>query len=144
MATHCNQSQYLTSLNKICDSPQASMSQKWTINLHDGHPDFHALMPVEYIPPSIPTLCNLSSTMFHFGADYLHPTKGPQHDLPCLAPPKGEMTSSFSLTSLFKSPTSRTSCLGDPTLSRINQVISMPMCETLFCAAKSATKPLNK
>ena len=44
-------------------------------------------------------------SMFHFGVDFLHPTKEPQHDLPSLAPPKGEMASSFSWTSLFKSPT---------------------------------------
>ena len=53
------------------------------------------------------------------------------------------MTSSFSWTSLFKSPTPRTLCLGDPTLSKINQVISVPLCETVFCATNSATKPLN-
>ena len=47
-------------------------------------------------------------TMFHFGVDYLHPTKEPQHDLPSLNPPKGEMASSFSWTRLFMSPTPRT------------------------------------
>ena len=33
-------------------------------------------------------------TMFHFGGDLLHSTIEPQHDLPSLAPPKGEITSS--------------------------------------------------
>ena len=78
--------------------------------------------------------------MFHFGVDY---TKGPQHNLPSPAPPKGEMTSSFSWTSLFKSPTPRTLCLSDPTLSRINPVISVSMCDTVFCAIKYATKSIN-
>ena len=39
-----------------------------------------------------------------------------KHDLSSLAPPKGEMKSSFSWTSLFKSPTSSTLCFGEPTL----------------------------
>ena len=51
--------------------------------------------------------------------------------------------SSFSWTSLVKSPAPRTLCLGDPTLSRTNQVISVSMCETVLCATKSATKPPN-
>ena len=102
-------------------------------------PSFHALMPLEYIPPSIPTLCNLLSTMFQFGDDNLCPTKGTGHDLSSLASPKGEMKSSFSWTSFLKSPTSSTSCFGDP----LNQVISVSMCETVFCTTKYATKPLN-
>ena len=113
-----------TPVHVVC-SPLASMNHWWTINLHDAYPSFNVLMPVEYISPSIPSLCNLLSPMFHFGVDYLHPAKAHQHDLPGITPPKGEMTSSFSWTRLFKSPTPRTSCLGDPTLSRINQVISV-------------------
>ena len=54
-------------------------------------------MPVDYIPPSIPTLCNLMSTMSPFGVDFS--TEDTQHDLSSLASPKGEMTSSFSWTS---------------------------------------------
>ena len=42
-------------------------------------------------------------------------------DLSSLIPPKGEMESSFSWTSPFKSPTSSTSCFGEPTLGKINQ-----------------------
>ena len=60
-------------------------------------------------------------SMFHLGVDYLYPTNEPQHDPPSLAPPKGEMASSFSWTSLFKSPTPRTLCLGNPTLAKLNQ-----------------------
>ena len=83
--------------------------------------------------------------------DYLHPTRELQHDLPSLAPPQGEISSSFSWTSLFKCPTPRTLCLGDPTFAKLNQVIPVPMdicnkylvteflsmCETEFCATKS-------
>ena len=43
-------------------------------------------------------------------------------DLSSLAPPKGEMESSFSWTYLFKSPTSSTLCFGEPTLRKLNQV----------------------
>ena len=39
-----------------------------------------------------------------------------------LAPPKGEMESSFSWTYLFKNPTSSTLCFGEPTLRKLNQV----------------------
>ena len=42
-------------------------------------------------------------------------------DLSSLLPPKGEMESSFSWTCPFKSPTSSTSCLGEPTLGKLNQ-----------------------
>ena len=47
------------------------------------------LLPDEYIPPSLPTLCNLKSAMFHFGVDLLYSTTEHQHDLPSLASPKG-------------------------------------------------------
>ena len=45
------------------------------------------------------------------------------------------MASSFSWTSLFKSPTPRLLCLGDPTLAKLNQV--KLVCETESCATKS-------
>ena len=73
--------------------------------------------------------------MFHFGDDLLYSTTRPQHDLPSLASPKGEMASSFSWTSLFKSPTSSTLCFGDSTLAKLNQV--KLLCETEFCITKS-------
>ena len=44
------------------------------------------------------------------------------------------MASSFSWTSLFKSPTSSTLCFGDPTLAKIDQVKFL--CETEFCISK--------
>ena len=59
----------------------AFMNHKWTINLHDGYPPLHVLLPEGYIPPSLPTLCNLKSTMFHFGVDLPHFTTEPQHGL---------------------------------------------------------------
>ena len=42
-------------------------------------------------------------------------------DLSSLLRPKGEMESSFSWTCPFKSPTSSTSCFGEPTLGKLNQ-----------------------
>ena len=73
--------------------------------------------------------------MYHFCVDILHSTTECQHDLPSLASPKGEMTSSISWTSLFKSPTSSTLCFGDPTLEKLDQV--KLLCETDFCITKS-------
>ena len=87
---------------QVAYSPIVFMNHQWTINLHDGYPPLHVLLPEEYIPSSLPTLCNLESTMFYFGVDLLHSNTEPQHDLPSLASPKGEMASSFSWTSFFK------------------------------------------
>ena len=75
-------------------SPIASMNYKWTLNLHDGYPRFQVMKQEGYITPSL-----------HI----------PKHDLCSLAPPKGEMKSSFSRTS-------GTLCFGEPTLRKVNQV----------------------
>ena len=56
-------------------SPIAYMNYQWTINLHDGYPPLHVLMPEEYIPPSLHTLCNQKPTMFHLGNEYFAPPK---------------------------------------------------------------------
>ena len=87
----------------VAHSPLAFLNHLWTINLHDGYLSLHALMPVEYIPPSIPTLCHLLSTMFHFGVDFLHSTQDTKQDVSSLASPKGEITSSFSWTNFLES-----------------------------------------
>ena len=85
-------------------SPIASMNYKWTINLHDGYPLFQVMKQEGYITPSLHIL---------------------KHDLPSLAPPKGEMKSSFSWTS-------STLCFGEPTLGKLNQV-------KLLCSISSRT-----
>ena len=92
-------------------SPIASMNYKWTINLHDGYPLFQVMTQEGYITPPLHIL---------------------KHDLSSLAPPKGEMKSSFSWTSLFKSPTSSTLCFGEPTLGKLNQI-------KLLCSISSST-----
>ena len=124
----------LTALH-MAYSPIAFMNHQWTINLHDGYPHLHVLLAEEYLPPSLPTFCYLKSTMFHFDVDLLYSTTKPQHDLPSLASPRGEMASSFSWTSFFISPTSSILCFGDPTLAKLNQV--KLLCETEFCITKS-------
>ena len=59
-------------------------------------------------------------------------------DLSNLAPPKGEMKSSFSWTYLSKSPTSSTLCFGEPTLRKLTQVkllcnpISSTLCDFIL------------
>ena len=121
-------------LDHVAHSPIAFMNHQWTINLHDGYPPLNVLLTEEYIPPSLPTLCNLKSTMFHFGVDLLYSFTRPQHDLPSLASAEGEMASSFSWTSFFKSPTSSTLCFGEPTLAKLNQVKLLH--ETEFCITK--------
>ena len=85
-------------------SPIASMNYKWTINLHDGYHLFQVMKQEGYITPSL-----------HI----------PKHDLSSLAPPKGEMKSSFSWTS-------STLGFGEPTLGKLNQV-------QLLCSISSRT-----
>ena len=75
-------------------SPIASINYKWTINLHDGYPLFQVMKQEGYITPSLQI---------------------PKHDLSSLAPPKGEIKSSFSWTS-------STLCFGEPTLGKLNEV----------------------
>ena len=71
----------------VAYSPITSMNYQWTINLHDGYPRLNVLIPVEYIPPSIPTLCNPKYTMFHFGVISHSFINEPQHDSTSLASP---------------------------------------------------------
>ena len=85
-------------------SPIASINNKWTINLHDGYPLFQVMKQEGYITPSL-----------HI----------PKHYLSSLAPSKGKMESSLSLTSC-------TLCFGEPTLGKLNQVI-------LLCRISSRT-----
>ena len=85
-------------------SPIASMNYKWTINLHDGYPLFQVLNQERYMTPSL-----------HI----------PRHDLSSLAPPKGEIESSFSWTS-------NTLSFGEPTLGKLNKV-------ELLCSFSSRT-----
>ena len=53
-------------------------------------------------------------------------------DVSSLAPPKGEMESSFSWTYLFKNPRSSTLCFGEPTRRKLNQ-------NKLLCNPTSST-----
>ena len=85
-------------------SPIASTNYNWTINFHDGYPLFLVMKQEGYITPSLLI---------------------PQHDLSSLAPPKGEMKSSFSWTS-------STLCFCEPTLGKLNQV-------KLLCSISSRT-----
>ena len=59
----------------VAYSPIASMNYQWTINLHDGYSPLQVLLPEEYIPPSLHSLCNFKLSMFQLGDDYLCPTK---------------------------------------------------------------------
>ena len=46
----------------VAYSPIDFMYHKWTMQTHDGYPPINVLLPVEYIPPSIPILCNSKYT----------------------------------------------------------------------------------
>ena len=59
----------------VAYSPIATMNNQWTINLHDGYPPLHVLLPEECIPPSLHNLCNFKPTMLHLGDDYFCSTK---------------------------------------------------------------------
>ena len=109
-------------------------------------PPLNVLISVEYIPPSIPTLCNPKYTMFHFGVDSHSFTKEPQHDFTSLASPKGEMESPFRWNRFLKSPRSSTLCFGEPTLAKLNQEPTLaklnqvkPLCVTESYVTKSSS-----
>ena len=130
----------------VAYSPIDFMNHKWTINLHDGYPHLNVLIPVEYIPPSIPTLCNPKYTMFHFGVFSHSFTKEPQHDFTSLASPKGEMESPFCWNSFLKSLRSSTLFFGEPTLAKLNQEPTLSkinqvklLCETESYITKSSS-----
>ena len=106
METQCNHSQYPILMKKNCthilSTSQVSKS-------------YHA-NPVAFPYPPDP------------GEHVLEASNAPttlverdKLDLSSLLPPKGEMESSFSWTCPFKSPTSNTSCFGEPTLGKLNQ-----------------------
>ena len=106
METQCNHSQYPILMKKNC-----------THNLSTSQvsKSYHA-NPVAFPYPPDP------------GEHVLEPSSAPttlverdKLDLSSLIPPKGEMESSFSWTCPFKSPTSSTSCFGEPTLGKLNQ-----------------------
>ena len=106
METQCNHSQYPILMKKNC-----------THNLSTSQvsKSYHA-NPVAFPYPPDPGE--------HVLETYNAPTplvERDKLDLSSLLPPKGEMESSFSWTCPFKSPTSSTSCFGEPTLGKLNQ-----------------------
>ena len=106
METQYNHSQYPILMQKNCThNPSTSQVSK----------SYHA-NPVPFPYPPDP------------GENVLETSNAPTTlveranlDLSSLLPPKGEMESSFSWTCPVKSPTSSTSCFGEPTLGKLNQ-----------------------
>ena len=106
METLCNHSQYPILMKQDCvHNPSTSQVSK----------SYHA-NPVAFPYPPDPGEHVLETS--HAQTTLVERDK---LDLSSLIPPKGEMESSFSWTSPFKSPTSSTSCFGEPTLGKINQ-----------------------
>ena len=106
METQCNHSQYPILMKQDCvHNPSTSQVSK----------SYHA-NPVAFPYPSDPGEHVLETS--HAQTSLV---ERDELDLSSLISPKGEMESSFSWTSPFKSPTSSTSCFGEPTLGKINQ-----------------------
>ena len=100
MATQCNQSQYLTLMKQICTHNHLQVRlvkpTSPTLWCPHTHQILQVLLPEEFIPPSLHTLCNLKPTMFHLGDDYLCPTK-------ILLPP-GDNVTENDVQLTFKAP----------------------------------------
>ena len=109
-----------------------------TLNGHQGPPKapdpnlkkckYHVLVAWEteekiYEPLSVlETAAPVTFVTYDGWKGYRNLAKRDKHDLSSLASPKGEMKSSFSWTSLFKSPTSSTLSYGEPALGKLKQV----------------------
>ena len=120
MTTQCNQSQYPILMKQNCNHNLSTSQIKKSYHSN----------PVTFPYPPDP------------GKHVLERSAAPtalverdRLDLSSLAPPKGEMESSFSCTYPFKSPTSSTLCFGEPTLRKLYQVklmcnlISSTLCD---------------
>ena len=107
METQCNQSKYPALVKQTCThNPSTSQIKK-------SNHSYPVAFP--YPPDPGEHVVERSAT----------PTALAERDklgLSSLAPPKGEMESSFSWTYPFKSPTSSTLCFGEPTLRKLNQI----------------------
>ena len=119
METQCNQSQSPTLMKQNCThNPSTSQVEK------SNHTNPMAL---PYPPDPGNHVMERSATPTALvERDKLDPSS--------LAPPKGEMESSFSWTYLFKSPTSSNLCFGEPTLRKLNQdkLLCNPTSSTLY------------
>ena len=118
METQCNQSQYPILMKRNCThNPSTSQIKKC----------YHS-NPVTFPYPPDP-----GEHVLERSATPTVLVERDKLDLSSLAPPKGEMESSFSWTYPFKSPTSTTLCFGEPTLRKLNQVKLMcnPISSTL-------------
>ena len=118
METQCNQSQYPTLMKQNCThNPSTSQVKKSNHSNPMAFP--HPPDPGEHVLERSATPTPL--------------VERDKLDLSSLAPPKGEVESSFSWTYPFKSPTSSTLCFGEPTLRKLNQVklLCNPISSTL-------------
>ena len=107
METQCNQSQSSTLMKQHCThNPSTCQIKK------SNHTN----------PMALPYPPDPGEHVMESSATPTAPVERDKLDLPSLVPPKGEMESSFSWTYPFKSPTSSTSCFGEPTLRKLNQV----------------------
>ena len=117
METQYNQSQYPTLMKQNCThNPSTSQVRK------SNHSN----------PAAFPYPPDPGEHVFERSATPTTLAERDKLDLSSLAPPKGEMESSFSWTYPFESPTSSTLCFVQPTLRKLNQV-------KLLCNSISST-----
>ena len=107
METKCNQSLYPTLMKQNCTNTPSTCQVRKT-----NHSN-----PVAFPYPPDPR-----EHVLERSATPTALIERDKLDLSSLAPPKGEMESSFSWTYPFKSPTSSTLCFGEPTLRKLNQI----------------------
>ena len=125
METQCNQSQYPILMKQNCTHNRSTSQVKKS---NHSNP-----MAFPYPPDPGEHVLERSAT----------PTalvERDKLDVSSLSPPKGVMESSFSWTYPFKSPTSSTSCLGEPTVRKLNQV--KLLCNPI--SSRSLTNPRLK
>ena len=106
METQCNHSQYPILMKKNCTH---NLSTSQVSKSYHANP-----VPFPYPPDPGEHVLETSNAQTTL-------VERVKLDLSSLLPPKGEMESSFSWTCPFKSPTSSTSCFGEPTLGKLNQ-----------------------
>ena len=107
METQCNQSQFPTLMRHNCTHNPSTSQVKESKHINP--------MAFPYPPDPGEHIVERSAT----------PTalvERDKLDLSSLAPPKGEMESSFSWKCPFKSPTSSTLCFGEPTLGKLKHM----------------------
>ena len=112
METQCNHSQYPILMKKNCTHNPSTSQVRESYHSH---------------PVTLPYPTDPGEHVLDMSSAPTTLVERDKLDLSSLVPPKGELKSSFSWTSPFKSPTSGTLCFGEPTLGKLNQETNVYM-----------------